>query len=286
MTGFSLFSDLTTALQTSSNFQRISFIKTPSSNTALIPHSTWLNAGNPAAGTTPTVGLGGAVAVSKTSTGALQFNNPVSGKNNFLMRLGLYRNNSSASLGGTYYLVDRLAHANVSIDQVDGAFSPVIDGTARLAAGEGAQIICEVTTALGAAVTNVFALTYTDQDGNSSVTQQVTTIASQAVDKFAYSATNGPTRLFVPLASGDRGARTITDWDLVSGIQTGAMTIALVRVLAILPEPLASSYVENEYAISMQNFVKIPNDACLQIFFVPALANTSELQAEIFLVQG
>ena len=184
-------------------------------------------------GTFPGAGLGSAAALSRTSDGSFLQQLPLSSSmRSHIFRVGILQNQAAVNIEeqeSWFLLYDRLAHATVAVSQSTGSFSPVIDGTARLASGEGAMIIVTATNALGTG-TNTFTLTYTNQAGTGSrVTGSVTTNASQLAGRLVYGNSWIP---FVDLQAGDTGARTITDWTLSSGTQTGNCSVALIKPLA------------------------------------------------------
>jgi hypothetical protein len=236
-------------------------------------HSSFRSAGMPAAGADPTLGLAGAETVSKASAGALPFPDAGASLEWWITRavrastVNLAGYNASAIHGWTL-IVDRLAHAQVAINQATGAFSPVIDGTARLAAGEGAMIIAEVSSALSAG-NNVFTLDYTDQDGNAATTPSVTTVASAGANSLAYSIYP-----FINLADGDTGARTITGWTLVSGTATGQINLALVKVLGAVPGTFAGEISDVDLLLQANDPVAVPNAACVNLLVYSGISGS------------
>jgi hypothetical protein len=244
--------------------------------------TTWMQAGLPPAGTTPTTGLAGAVTVDKTNAGAMKFDDAPAGQNNYLWKGLVTRAVAAAmdTLSGLSLVVDRLAHANVSIVLGSGSFSPIIDGRARLVVGEGGQIICEVTSALSASA-NTFTLTYTNENNVSHVTPVVTTVASAAIATFPYA-----NYFFVPLLAGDKAVRTITAWTLAGGVATGNINIAIVKPLLWLPHPFQSMMTERELSIQMQGLQSVDNNACLQMLFFFASTWVVPLMGELKLIKG
>lgn len=279
MVGFATFQAYKDAVGTSGRFRTVH--KVPTTQVANVPQTFWRHAGMPAAGTVPTVGLGGAVKTDKDTVGAIETINAAAGENNYLARVRVDRATATVLTPGTYILCDRLAHANVAHNQATGAFSPVIDGTDRLNAGEGAMILLEVTTALSAA-SNTITLTYTNQDDlGGQVTQNIVTVASSIVDRVPYA-----DYIWVNLQAGDRGARTITNWTLVSGTGTGNITIALVRPLAWLPQILFPYPNEREFGVMKQYLEHIRNGSCLFFIQVPSNTSTAVFAGGLTIVNG
>lgn len=230
---------------------------------AAIPSTHWRGGINPPAGSFPAAGLGSAVAVSRADVGAMQLPHVDDGtKDTYVTHLSSTRCNGAWTVNDieTIMLCDRLAHVSIALNQATGAITPALDGTARLAAGEGAMIIAEVHTALSAA-SNVFTLTYTNEAGvTGRTTQQVSSVASAIVDRVPYAA-----GWYIPFQDGDAGARAITGWNLVSGTATGTLTIALVKPICMLGGVFRGSVYERNFAIQLPWMPKVHRDAALML---------------------
>lgn len=270
MAGFTSLSELTTKLALGHGKYVYGYTKTPvAAPVSARGFSFSTSSGLPGAITTPTVGLAGAVALDKTSPGAIYFQNAPAGEQTMIAKFDSQVSTSNIILNGGKLLVDRLAHANVSIVQATGSFSPVIDGTARLSDGEGAMIIAEVTTACSAA-SNVFTLTYTNESGVSHTTPQITTVASASAGTFPYA-----NYFYIPLANGDRGVRTITGWNLVSGTATGNINIAIVKPIAWINTTIANDLAELDFAIMKQGLYPINDNSHLSMLSIGAYSSAS-----------
>jgi hypothetical protein len=284
MTGFVSLTAVKTEIAKGHGQTILPFIKVLATGVISRGGATWDRAGTPAAGTNPTTGLAGAVVCNKTMVGlgGMQFDDAPAGQKNYLWKALFTRAAAAAmaTLSGLALVVDRLAHANVSIVLGSGNFSPIIDGRARLAAGECGQIICEVTTALSAGV-NTFTLTYTNENDVSHTTQVVTTVASAAIGTFPYA-----TYFFVPLQAGDKGVRTITAWTLAGGTATGSINIAIVKPLLWIPHPFQSMMTERELSIQMQGLQVVDNAACLNMLFYFASTGTVPMMGELRLIKA
>ena len=229
--------------------------------------SQWTGIGFPrktGAGTFPTAGLGSAVACSASTTGALAgWSNPTSPARLFLT--GHLSFGWTSSQGrNAILLVDRLAHANISRNQATGNFSPVIDGTGRLNAGEGGQIIVECSAALGTTQTDR-TFTYTNEAGTASRTSgSVQDAVSAQVTRVIGSNAN----LFVPLQAGDKGVRSIEAHTLgATGQASGEWCIAIVRPLAMLSwgQGLVG---DCDYCFEVPNLPQIRDNSCLAFYAV------------------
>lgn len=267
------YDDLINAITVNNRMQKLYWFKALRQS-GINLNSGFFTDGVPGLGTSPTVGLGNAAKCTVSTAGALGFTAPGGGRSLYLLSVNAYK----GAFSGTYYLVDRLAHANLSIVQADGNFSPAIDGTDRLAAGEGGVIWCEVTTALSAAA-NVFTLGYTNQAGTSGrTTAQVTTVASTAIGKAPYAPYS-----FIPLQSGDTGVRTIDSWDLVSGAATGNMNICLGKIIASIP--YQSLGTEKEFFNDIPSLPPIHSSACLNLLSTMENTSTTSELAEVRIIE-
>lgn len=271
MAGFTNLDAVINAVSVNLKMQKLQVSKLlPSTTVVYIPHTFWKASGIPAAGSDPAAGLAGAVKCSLATTGAILYTNPTGPATMHILSVLLY-----SVTPGTFYLVDRLAHANVANNQADGDFAPVIDGRDRLAAGEGAMIICEVTGALSAGA-NTFILTYTNEADVSHVTPTITTVASAIVGRVPYAS-----YLWVPLAAGDKGVRTITHWDLASGTATGNFNIVIVKPLGQITVPGASIAGERDFVIEIPSLPQIKDNSCLMLYFVPQAAASAICVGEV-----
>ena len=275
MAGFTTWDSVINAMSTNLDMQRIPFTKLLPSTTASVPHTFWKSTGIPGAGTDPSAGLAGAVKCSSATTGSLIYTNATSPATMSIVGLDINCNQT-----GTFILCDRLAHANVAINQANGSFSPIIDGTDRLGATEGGMILVEVTGALSAAA-NVFNLTYTNQAGASKTTANVTTVASSIVGRVPYAS-----YLWVPLAAGDTGVRTITGWTLVSGTATGNINIVLVRPLVYAPIVTANVSMTINMVNDVVSLPVIKDNSSLYFVYLGASASTPYISGELRILEN
>lgn len=253
---------------------KVNFNKTLITSVAAIPQTLWPDAGDPGAGAYGATGVGNARSSSTlvgTIAGAMKLANAASGYWMGCVRIGA---RSSISTGyGTLVLLDRISDCAVAVNQADASFSPVLDATARLPAGEGGKILIEVTSALSAAA-NTIALTYTDQADASSVTPTITTTASAAAGRSCNSL------LYQSLAAGDSGVRTITAWDITANTATGTVCVAIVRELArfsisaAAPQAYGRQSFDGELVMAAD---KIYDNSCLMWAFIPGAAATTPL---------
>jgi len=260
--------------------QELRFEKSNPNNYAAQMYCTlWGVGNNPVAGATPTVGMAGAVTCDSTTVGSLvKLTAPTGGRSLYLLSIELWQASAIELL-----LVDRLAHANISNAQATAAFSPVIDGTARLASGEGAQLILEITSALSGA-SNTRTFTYTNQAGTAGrTTKPIVTGASYHIWRMPNSE-----YVFVPLQDGDTGIRTITDTTLSSGAATGAYNVVLVKPIAkmILSTAAGVGGIRN-FLIDLPGKIEINSNSCLALYCIKAASSTNPtvVQGKINLIE-
>jgi len=280
MTIFASHDELINALSVNARGQKLIFTKlAPSTSVNYVPHTMWLASGNPPAGTTPTNGAGGAVVLTKDSTGAIQFANASGGRTMHLVTQSVA--GAVAGSGGTYILVDRIAHANVN-NNASVTFSPIIDATSRLATGEGAVMWGEVTGALSGA-SNAKTITYVNQAGDPGrVTQQWSTVSSAVVGRVPY--TNF---LWIPLQAGDIGVRSVSVITNVSGTATGTFNLVLGKPIGpVIPITGANYIAARDYVVDVPPFPQIRDNACLSILYIPGSAAVHALQGEIRIVEN
>jgi hypothetical protein len=251
------------AAAVANNGQDIQITKNvPTVGVANIPHSLWAGGGTPVAGTYPVTGKANGRTVTDASTGGRAYVNAPSGTM-YLTRVGMIP--QAATCQGTILLVDRISDCSILLADTTGAVTG-LDATSRLpaaaAGAEGAQIFIYAQTALGTATT--FNLTYTNQAGTGSqVTPNIVSTASAVINRSLNAG------LFVPLATGDTGVRSIETFTAVSGSGTGTLSICLVRVLARIPIPVAGVLVERDLISELPGPKTIYSDSCFDWILVP-----------------
>jgi hypothetical protein len=272
MAGFSSVDSVINAVSNNNKLQKVMFNKLMRSTTvAATPHTLWLGSGYPGSGVAPVGGYAGGSTLGSATPGALYLKNTTTGSTtNHLVSFG-----GTASAAGVLYLCDRLAHCGLAHAQASGSFSPVLDGTGRLASGEGAMMMLEVTTALSAA-SNSINITYTNQDGVTKTTPNIATVASAVIDRVPYASYT-----FIPLAAGDRGVRTIVNYTLASGTATGSYNLVLTKPIAQIPITSAQLWSDRDFVVELPSLPRIYDNSCLYFIYVPATAATHWLLGEV-----
>lgn len=243
-------------------------------------------------GTYPSAGsFGGAVAGTwtaqdDTTTGALAFTNPTGPDTLHLMLADCTPTLANA---GTLMIYDRLGQIEY-LPLQDGSLPEVTaissDFTARLAAGEGAMIIAEITTSV-AAVGAVFQITsYTNQAGTTLRASEAitcTAVASAAVGRFPYTG-----KWFIGLQSGDTGVRSIEEVTLTasSGTAGAKMNIVACRPLAFIPMITAGVQVERDMVLSLPSLPRIRDDACIAFAALPISTSATVFNGSLTAVAG
>ena len=199
--GFATYNAIIDALTVQARGQARPWTKTMGSTGASgRVHSAWRRAGVPAAGTDPAALT--ARQVDSSIAGAMSFANPGGGRTLHLVR------SSGVSSGAphTLVLVDRLLDYG-AIQHNTNLAQPLVNGVAlpRYADGKGVMAFLEVTTGIGATAQNVTA-SYTDDEGNAGA---ATTAVAMRASAVADEVPHGTTALWLPLAAGDFGIRSV-----------------------------------------------------------------------------
>lgn len=141
------------------------------------------------------------------------------------------------------------------------------------------QIALVVTAASGATAANLTQLRYTDNLGNALHSMATSRTVSTIVSVSAPSTSRGsrvfapcdsgatqPWGAFLPLASGDQGARLVNDYTL-SASNTGSFTIALVRPLAYIAiTQSANCYNQDDLMAGVNSLPRVYDGACLNFW--------------------
>jgi hypothetical protein len=144
-------------------------------------------------------------------------------------------------------------------------------GTPSLRAtdGQGLRLYWVQTTAAGATAQN-FALSYTDQAGNTGNTLPVTVAmtASAIVGHISHSgvAANNYTP-FLPLASGDYGVRNVASVQF-SAANTGTGALVLAKPIIEIPLGVVSLYHNKDMLSQVPSLPVIPDGACLAFILI------------------
>lgn len=239
---------------------------------AATPNSSWMFAGTPSTGVTPSSGLAGDVPTDATA-GSYPFVNPASG-NTYLGRMTSY---VAATQGGPmlWMLYDRLWH-NSGIDRTLTTAQTINSVALTRPDANGARVEAwwEVYVAMGTGTPTV-ALTYTDQDGNTGQSgSSGALLASMGV---------GRTGQFT-LAAGDTGVRSIQTWQANATFGTsGTIGLVLRRMVAAMRADAGEFVVADALSLGLP---RVYDDACLELLINPLQASAAVGLVEFNLVQG
>jgi len=143
----------------------------------------------------------------------------------------------------------------------------------RYSDGKGVQIMPIIVAAGSGGGGITFICEYTNQDGVSGrVTKSVTLGSQTAVGTIATSALatagcNGP---FIPLQDNDTGVRSIQSVTFTGALDTGLITLVLVKPIAQFSLASALAPVENDYLIYFSQLPEIADDAYLNLIVNPS----------------
>ena len=270
--GFSSLSDLIAEATANDKAQEHLFSKLGTTQVAGAPHSLWNVGPLPAAGGTGgTSGTGREC--TRSTTGALGQSNPTGGDTLHLVTATVHSSGT-----GALAIYDRLwdmtyNHASSTSTAIDSANRPQRYQTAGLAPGN--FVGGEVTTTLSAN-NHTVTITYVDDAGNTAEAASAYTQAqSTAVNQF-WAANAGQT-WFVPLNSGDRGLRYLTNIaQNTTASVTGVQNFWIGHMLGIVPCPIANVAFVLDGINSAFNLVRIYDDACIAFFNMPATGTTAQ----------
>ena len=261
--GFSSLSDLIAEATTGGKSQLISFVQAGAAGVVARSNSMW------SVGSWPPIGAAGGttgtgVALTRTTTGALQQKNAAGGDQLHFVTMTV-----QASVAGQVLLLyDNLWNMThtMTVDprSCDGVNPPTRYQTAALAPGN--FFSGHVTTVLPAA-TPTITIDYIDQDGNASTSATLSTIASAAaVNTIPFTAPNW----FVPLNAADVGLRRLGDAttganavNLSAAMASGVVTWNIGHPIAFCPVGAANTPVILDGINSAFNLQRIYDDACL-----------------------
>jgi len=239
---------------------RIGAAGTQATHTASRPFSTWLYVGQPAYGSAP-----GATAriPTRATAGALGQANPGAGKSKWLVAMHATGARYGSTGGSLFVLYDRLADisglsGNSASEQSFSGLA-VTRYTGTEAAGN--QIILEVYTAIGTAEVSVTAK-YTNQAGTSGQVTRTSNSVRLGAASGAW-ARNAGSAVFLPLAAGDTGVRSVESVTLASGTgTTGDFGVTIVRPIAYVQTgALGPGAMVQDF--TTDGLVEVKTDACL-----------------------
>lgn len=146
----------------------------------------------------------------------------------------------------------------------------------RYTDGAGVQAFITPSTVMGAATPNI-RLTYTDSDGNAGNLTPATLpigLTAAPVTSIVYSGTGaGKFGPFMPLAIGDKGIRSVQQFNLSASYVSGVLNLVLCKPLLTLPITTLGVTAERDLVNQFMSMPKVYDGACLA-WLMLAGANT------------
>ena len=152
--------------------------------------------------------------------------------------------------------------------------------------GDGVQVICIVQTALGAASPQL-TLTYTPSDGTGSQTASLISPGNSASISTAFNAfttSSVPGTMYLPLAAGKKGVRSIASYAITNSSTTGTVAFAYVRPIATVPLFATNTPTEKDFIFQMPSLPRIYDKSCLMWIALVGgnmVASTSSINGSI-----
>jgi len=245
---------------------------TPSTLGQLRVHSIFQGIGMPGPGVASSAGVAGE-ALSAPLLGCIPRSNPTSGLQARLARLTAF-----TSQAGMLWLVDRLwqnsglSVTSTSTQTVSSVTLPARDDNG---ATDGFGVMCgvEVTSAVGTG-TPTLTLSYTSSAGFGGRTVSIAVAGA--------SAGVGAMEIF-PWASGDRGIRSIQSLGQSATRTTGAFSLVLFRVIAMMDCQAANVNFLDPITGALP---RIYDDSCLQFLWSPNSASATSMIGNLSEVWG
>ena len=193
----------------------------------------------------------------------------------YLLSLSLTMAGSVGYFATTYFLDYLLSYAYVDLDSTDEQLLDNPVTLPRYTSGEGVRMIAVMQTP-GTGGATTMTVKYTNSDGVSgTVVMGARSSGAIGVNIVAQDAPVTASGPFAPMASGDKGVRSVQSVQLSAGIG-GFAVIVLVKPLTILAANELSSTVEKNFLREHANLPRIYDGAFLNYLFNLAI-NTSTL---------
>lgn len=233
-------------------------------------NSEWIQAGIPAAASTP----GAAAICDRTTTGALGQNNKGGTEQRAWLRK--FRQGASGlSTQGAIMLVDRLAHVGGLSGIVTTAQTVGFPALTRYTSGAGVWAAIEVYTAIGATGTTA-TISYTNTVPTAGRTSPAIVVGGTGFQ-------NARTILPFGYASGDTGITAVASVTLAATTGTaGNFGVTLFKTLGWWPVNNSTPYQSRGTPVDLPGHVPaIPDDACLQFLHFGTGQTTTHLTAQL-----
>lgn len=174
---------------------------------------------------------------------------------------------AATSMPAVFVLVDLLGFYPITSVTTTG--DQALNNTVtlpRYTNGEGVQAFITPSTVMGAATPNI-RLTYTDSDGNAgNLTPATLPVGNTAapVTQIVYSGTGaGKYGPFMPLAIGDKGIRSVQQFNLSASYVSGVLNLVLCKPLLTLPMTTIGVASERDLLNQVPSLPQVQDGACL-----------------------
>jgi hypothetical protein len=285
MAGFSSQDDLINQVSTNSKFFRADWNKNFLPTTAATAgewHCLFRGGGNPGADAIANTGTNLAFQALTDATAnatGIQHGGNVGGGTGFKHVLNASAFSAAATtMPCVFMLVDLLGFYRVTSVTTTGDQATNNTVTIpRYTTGEGVQAFAYANNAtpLGAATPNL-RLTYTDSDGNAgNLTPNVLPACKTAAANglILYSGTGaGKYGPFIPLATGDKGIRSIQQINLSAPYGSGEFSVMLCKPIFTLPMTTIGVAAERDFLNQLPSLPKVYDGACLAWLMYSAAA--------------
>ena len=260
---FADFNDLVASMSTSSLRQDLTF--TQPGTTAVIGRglSLWNTSGRPAAGSAPS-GLAGN-ALDRTNTGALGQANPAGADTLHSVAVPAVL---ATAIPQLLILYDRIMHWRPTTTSGAQTLTGTPGRYQTTALATGNFMFAEIATVLPATA-HTPTYTYTDESGNTGATVSPAGISSGAAN------TTDHAGWFITPASGDKGARNITAYNVGTTLASGAINVVLGHPIAYMPIMVANAPYAFDMVNSVMGMAEILTDACLNHIAYPGVTTAT-----------
>jgi len=272
MSGFTSVDDLVNEMTVNGKFKRSDWNKNTfatTAHTAGMWYSLFRGAGNPTADTILGTGTNLAFqALTDTTSGAtgIQHGGNVSTDTKHILNASAF-SAAATSMPAVLMLVDLLGFYPITSVTTTG--DQALNNTVtlpRYTTGEGVQAFITPSTVMGAATPNL-RLTYTDSDGNAGNLTPATLpsgLTAAPVTSIIYSGTGaGKYGPFMPLAIGDKGIRSVQQFNLSASYVSGVLNLVLCKPLLTLPLTTIGVASERDLLNQVPSLPQVQDGACL-----------------------
>lgn len=267
--GFSSMDDFLSEVTVSGKFYRADWNKLTHAVTAQAAgawYQLFSSQGNPTAGTISGGTNLAFQALTDASVGAILHGGNVTTDTKHILNVSAF-SASATTMPAVFMLVDMLGFYPVTTVTTTG--DQALNNTVtlpRYTDGAGVQAFVTATTAMGATAPNI-RITYTDSDANTgNLTPGTLPIgnASAPIGQIVYSGTGtGKYGPFLPLAAGDKGIRSVQQFNLASTYTSGALSLNLCKPLLTLPMTTLGVAAERDLMNQLPSLPRIYDGACL-----------------------